>query len=223
MKTIDKLDPTQKGSLSQSWRKKRFGFFLEKLEKVKKEGVCQILDVGGTEDYWESMEFHPDGTFHITLVNLEISPVRNAASFTSMKGDACDLSAFSDKQFDVVYSNSVIEHLYSKEAQRKMASEVRRVGRNYFVQTPNFYFPMEPHWVFPFFQFLPFYLRVALTYWFDLGHYKKAATWQEAKRRVNEVRLMTESEMCELFPDGKVYKEMLFGLKKSVSLYRFEA
>lgn len=222
MKPSQTLDPARKGSLSQSWRKKRFGFFLEQLQKVKREGICQILDVGGTEEYWESMDFPPDSSFHITLVNLEVSPVRNTACFTSMKADACDLSVFPDKKFDVVFSNSVIEHLFTKEAQQRMAQEVRRVGRNYYVQTPNYYFPMEPHWVFPFFQFLPFHVRVMLTYGFDMGHYKKAATWNDAVRRVSEVRLMTESEMCELFPDGKVYREILLGLKKSVSLYHFE-
>lgn len=216
------LNPVLKGSFSQSWRKKRFGFFLEQLLRVTGGSTCQILDVGGTEEYWESMDFPPDNSFHITLLNLEISPVKNAACFTSVKGDACDLSAIADKQFDVVYSNSVIEHLFTSEAQRRMAQEVKRVGKNYYVQTPNYYFPVEPHWVFPFFQFLPFSIRVMLTLNFDLGHYKRAASKELAVRRVSEVRLMTENEMCDLFPDGKVYQEMLFGLKKSVSLYHFE-
>ncbi len=216
------LDPARNGSLSHSWRKKRFGFFLEQLLRPKWKGICQILDVGGTEEYWESMDFPPDNSFHITLLNLEISPVKNTTCFTSVKGDACDLSSIADKQFDVVFSNSVIEHLFTKEAQQRMAQEVRRVGKNFYVQTPNYFFPMEPHWVFPFFQFLPFSVRVMLTLNFDMGHYKKAASREHAVRRVSEVRLMTESEMCELFPDGKVYRETLLGLKKSVSLYHFE-
>jgi len=217
------LDPTHKGSLSQEWRKKRFEFFLGHLQKLKKAGACQILDVGGTEEYWESMDFPPDHSFHITLLNLTVLPVKNPACFTSIKGDACDMSAFVDKKFDVVFSNSVIEHLFTKESQIRMAREVRRVGRNYYVQTPNYYFPVEPHWVFPFFQFLPFLVRAMMTRSFDMGHYKRAQSWEDAVRRVREVRLLKESEMCELFPDGKVYREILLGLKKSVSLYHFKA
>lgn len=69
-----------------------------------------------------------------------------------MKGDATNLSQYSDKSFDIVFSNSVIEHLYTKENQISMAKEVNRVGKNYFIQTPNYWFPIEPHWVFPSFS-----------------------------------------------------------------------
>ena len=102
-----------------------------------------------------------------------------------------------------------------------MADEARRVGKCYYIQTPNFYFPIEPHWLFPFFQFLPFNVRVFLTRNLNLGHYKKAVNKEEAVQRINEVKLLTELEMKELFPDGKVYKEILFGLTKSITMYRF--
>lgn len=55
------------------------------------------------------------------------------------------MKQFQDNEFDAVFSNSVIEHVGDYEAQRQMANEIMRVGKRYFVQTPNFYFPIEPH------------------------------------------------------------------------------
>jgi ubiquinone/menaquinone biosynthesis C-methylase UbiE len=131
-------------------------------------------------------------------------------NFSSIKGDASDLSSFRDKHFDIIFSNSVIEHLYTIEKQKLMANEVRRVGKWYSIQTPNFFFPMEPHWLFPFFQFLTFIVKVYLTKNFNLGHYKKSKSKAAATQRVNEVKLLTENEMKMLFPDGKGEERVFF-------------
>jgi 2-polyprenyl-3-methyl-5-hydroxy-6-metoxy-1,4-benzoquinol methylase len=76
---------------------------------------------------------------------------------------------FRDHQFDVVYSNSVIEHVGDLDDMRRMAQEIQRVGKRYFLQTPNRYFPIEPHFVFPFFQFLPRPVQISLVQKFRLG------------------------------------------------------
>ena len=102
-----------------------------------------------------------------------------------------------------------------------MANEIRRVGKNYFVQTPNLYFPLEPHWLFPFFQFLPFRLRVFMTQNFDIGGYPKTKDFAKAVNRVKEVKLLSENEMRHLFPDGKCYREKFFLLTKSIVMYKF--
>jgi len=197
------FDPDSKKSINQKFREKRFEFFKSLLEKMKSDKTIQILDIGGTEIYWERMGFPKDENVHITLLNLDLEQVKNK-KFTSVKGDACSMPEFRDKQFDIVFSNSVIEHLFSLENQKRMADEVRRVGKAYSIQTPNRYFPIEPHWLFPFFQFLPFSLKVAMTKNLNLGHYKKSVTKDAAIKRVNEVKLLTEKQMKNLFPDGKV-------------------
>jgi ubiquinone/menaquinone biosynthesis C-methylase UbiE len=214
------FNPEFENSINQKFREKRFNFFLNLLKKFNSKQPLYILDVGGTEKYWERMNFVNNSNVHITLLNLKQVQVKHK-NFTSIKGDASDLSMFNDNQFDIVYSNSVIEHLFSFENQKRMADEVRRVGKCYYVQTPNFYFPIEPHWLFPFFHFFPFKMRVFLTKHFDLGHYKKGHTNQVAILRVKEVKLLTEKEMKSLFPEGKVYREKFFGLIKSVTLYHF--
>lgn len=208
------------GYTYQKYRERRFAFFRSLLDTVKSEKPVTILDIGGEEVYWERMNFTDGDKIHVTLLNLFEAPVKHS-NFVSIKGDACNLSNFKDKQFDIVFSNSVIEHLFTIENQKRMADEVRRVGKNYYVQTPNYYFPIEPHWIFPFFQFLPFSVRVFLTNNFDLGVFKKTKNIEAAKRLVSEVNLLTEKEMKRLFPEGKVYREPFFGLTKSVTLYNF--
>lgn len=217
---IKLLNPSNKYSINQRFRAKRFKLFLNLLNQIETQKAINILDIGGTEIYWERMNFTNNPNTHITLLNLEEVPVKNK-NFKSVKGDACDLSMFKDRQFDIVYSNSVIEHLFSFKNQKKMADEIRRVGKNYFIQTPNFYFPIEPHWLFPFFQFLPFNSRVFLTKNFNLGHYKKSHTKEAAQRAVNEVKLLTPKEMKQLLPDGELYREKFLGLTKSITMYRF--
>ena len=214
------IDPAYGNSLNQKFRAKRFEFFLSLLARIRSDRPIRILDIGGTETYWDRMSSVENLDLRITLLNLEAFPTKRT-NFTSVIGDACDLSAYQDNEFDVVFSNSVIEHLFTRENQQKMANEAMRVGKYYYIQTPNLYFPMEPHWMFPFFQFLPFRLRVFLTRNFDLGHYVKAANEEDAVTRVKEVQLLTERNMKDLFPDGLVYREMFLGLVKSITLYRF--
>jgi hypothetical protein len=217
---IEIFNPASENSINHRFRSKRFKFFLSLLEKVRSDKPIHILDIGGTEMYWERMKFVDATNVCVTLLNVEEVKTQKH-NFISIKGDATDLSSFRDKEFEIVFSNSVIEHLFSVKNQIKMAREIMRVGKNYYVQTPNLYFPIEPHWLFPCFQFLPFKVRVFLTRNLDLGHYKKAVNEDEAIKRVNEVKLLTERKMRKVFPDGKVYREKFLGMVKSVTMYRF--
>ena len=192
------------------------------LDNLTKGGrKIKILDIGGTEDYWNSMGLNLGNNIEIVLLNLYKIEVKGAG-FSSIKGDACNLEAMADKTYDLVFSNSVIEHLFSIENQQKMASEVMRVGKNYYIQTPNKFFPIEPHWVFPFFQFLPFDLKVFLTQNFNLGHIPKAKTKQEAIDLVNEVNLLSKKELENLFSESKLYIEKFMGFHKSYAAYKIE-
>jgi hypothetical protein len=135
-----------------------------------------------------------------------------------MVGDACNMSQFVTQEFDVVFSNSVIEHVGSRDNQRRMADEIRRVGCRYFVQTPNRNFLLEPHSVFPFFQFLPLLVRLWLVSRFRLGWYGRM-TRDEAKRDVQMTHLLDRHELMLLFPEGELYEERFVGLVKSFIVY----
>jgi hypothetical protein len=97
-----------------------------------------------------------------------------------------------------------------------MAAEARRVGKYHFIQTPNYYFPIEPHFLFPGFQFLPIKLRVFLINKFNLGHIKRKEKIEEARIMIEEIKMLTINEMKDLFPGSRIWKENWNGLTKSI-------
>lgn len=210
-------DNTSNTSLSHSMRFKRFLYFKSLIEKLGRP--LDILDIGGTQEYWLNMGLD-DPRFRVTLLNLSQEEI-SSPNFSSVVGDATDMSQYADRSFDVVYSNSVIEHLFTKENQRKMALEVRRVGVFHFVQTPNYYFPMEPHFLFPGFQFLPRVVRASLLNRFNLGHMPRFEKMDEAFTKVDEIRLLSVQEMRSLFPGSVIWKERFGGLVKSIVAHNF--
>ena len=130
-------------------------------------------------------------------------------------GDARDMKQYNDNEFDIVFSNSVIEHIGDYHEQRLMAEEVKRVGKNFFLQTPNYYFPIEPHFLFPFFQFLPLRIKVWMITHSNIGWYKKVTEKQKAIDIFNSIRLLSKKELIDLFPGSDIYEEKIFGLTKS--------
>lgn len=203
---------TEKDSVAYRLRRRRFARFMKLFESLPKP--VRILDVGGTQVFWETMGFADRNDCHVTLLNL-FENSTSSDRFTSAVGDARDLSRYEDREFDVVFSNSVIEHVGGPADQLQMASEVRRAGRSYFVQTPNFYFPIEPHFQFPAFQFLPVAVRKGLVRRFSLGPYRRAKDDLEASDWVNEIRLLTRRELARLFPEAQIVTERFLGLAKS--------
>jgi hypothetical protein len=202
-------------SLAVHFRRKRFALF--QLLLTQMEPPVHILDLGGTEDYWRMIEWDMDDQVHITLLNLTQADTA-LPHVTSIVGDARDIHA-DDHSYDIVFSNSVIEHVGAYEDQRRMAEEARRVGKCYFIQTPNKYFPLEPHFLFPFFQFLPFRLRVWLLQNFKLGWFDKTPDLQKARGIVASIRLLSKREFLSLFPHANLYEEKVFGATKSFVAY----
>ncbi|HXV17112.1 MAG TPA: class I SAM-dependent methyltransferase [Gemmatimonadaceae bacterium] len=205
-------DNSSDSSLATRMRRARFALFLSLLETL--EGHVEILDIGGTQEFWNLMTGGEPGDVRVTLLNIEHQTV-TSNHFISAVGDARSMPQFSDKSFDVVFSNSVIEHVGSYADQGRMASEVMRVGRRYFVQTPNKRFPLEPHFLFPWFQYLPGSVRAQLVHRFDVGWYKKIPSLEAARAEVDSIQLLTRRRFAALFPGAKIKEEKLFGLTKS--------
>lgn len=209
---------SEPNSKANKFRKKRFVLFLKIFDDIfSTQEKVDILDVGGWEIYWKNMGIEKYPNLRILLLNLNKQETF-LTNISSTVGDGCDMRQFSDKQFNIVFSNSVIEHVGNFERQKQFAGEVRRVGKNYFVQTPNYYFPIEPHFMLPFFHWLPESIRVFLLTHFNLGWYKKFNDKKEAEKLIDEIRLLKLKELRKLFPEGRVVKEKYFGLTKSLIL-----
>ena len=169
----------------------------------------QILDVGGTELNWSLIAAKPS----VTLLNL---PTDGEADVV---GDGRCLP-FRDRSFDIVFSNSVIEHISTAEDQRRFADEVRRTGRAYWVQTPDRRFPIEPHLVTPFLHWLPKGARMAIarrfTFW-SLIERPSRDRWEFYIRHCSEeVRLLDARELQAIFPEAQIIRERFLGLSKSL-------
>ena len=211
-------DLNNPNSLSTRLRRRRFEFFRNLVEELPRP--LSILDIGGDPGFWQRAEFDNEPDVSFTLVNLY--PLSNLPThMKSLVGDARHLPQFADQEFDIVFSNSTIEHVGDFVDQERMAQEVRRLGKRYFVQTPNRYFPIEPHFLFPYFQFLPIPARVWLLQNFNFSRSGKIADRQKALESVKEIRLLTIAEMRRLFADGNIYKENFGGMVKSIIAYKF--
>lgn len=207
-------------SVSERSRKKRFEFFIEFCSNLKAPFPIKILDLGGSDYHWRNSQFPGNKNFNITIVNTEVQNVSESDNFVFIKKDVTDLEIFKDGEYDIVYSNSLIEHINSGELQKKLADDIRRIGKHYFVQTPNYFFPVEPHFLFPFFQFLPLNIRAKMIMKYDLGWYKKQPEKEKALELASSVKLLNIAELKKLFPDGNIYHEKYLFLNKSFIIYK---
>ena len=124
--------------------------------------------------------------------------------------------------FDIVHSNSLIEHVNTLGKQKNIADEIIRIGKNYFVQTPNYYFPVEPHFLFIGFQWLPIKTRAFLlrNFRLTLGRRKKIKNYSKSLEVADSIRLLKKKEFRSLFPGAKIYIEKFFMLEKSFVVYQ---
>ena len=131
---------------------------------------------------------------------------------------------FRDKAFDIVFSNSVIEHVGDARSQQAFADEVRRVGRGYWVQTPNRWSPVEMHVMLPLIHFLPKFLQRRVVTHFTVWELLVRPSEEERKvylkHLLHELRLLDSRSLAAFFPDGAVVSERILGVPKSLIAVR---
>ena len=191
------------------WREKRIALFLERLRPRQSD---VMLDVGGYPDVWVS---RPQPVARIDTLNLypvEWNPsVFPSHSMRTLVGDARHLS-FPDRSYDIVFSNSVIEHVGGWESQKAFASEVRRVGKALWIQTPAFECPVEPHYMAFFIHWLPQGIQRVVVRWLTPWGWIERPVRKEIGRMISNTRLLKKRELKELFPDCEILTERLLGV-----------
>jgi ubiquinone/menaquinone biosynthesis C-methylase UbiE len=170
-----------------------------------------LLDVGGgTGILGEFARIYRYFTA-VRIVNLDPQVIREKG-LEHVKceiADGCSLP-FPDRSFDWVFSNAVIEHVGGAYRQQRFAEEIRRVARKgYFVATPDRYFPIDPHTLLPFYQFLsPEWQRKFCR--FSPGYLRHYAP----------IDLLSAGALRALFPEATVRKIGLRIFPNNLVVYR---
>lgn len=206
------------GKVSPIFRAKRFQRFMT---LFKPDSKTRILDVGGMPHFW-TIPIEPQ----ITILNVKPLEDYELAymppNMTSIVADGTRLP-FEKGEFDIVFSNSVIEHVGTADNQRAFAREVQRVGRSYWIQTPAYEFPVEPHFFTPFVHWLPSRARRHLLRNFTLWGLMARPNQLVVDMTIDEIRLLKYAEFKALFPESDFWVERAIGLPKSYTAYKLPA
>jgi ubiquinone/menaquinone biosynthesis C-methylase UbiE len=171
------------------------------------DGSERVLDIGSQVDVQsrQLLERFPDRS-RVTAVNIlpeHLAAIRNAyPGVQTMIADGRRLP-FPDGSFDLVYSNAVIEHVGDFESQARMAEEVRRVGKRWFLTTPNRWYPFEFHARMPLISWLPPRLMHRLA---KLWAYNHVHRRYQSGNDYSDVSLLTARQLRRLFPDSLILK-----------------
>lgn len=175
-------------------------------------GSMRVLDLGGVAAMWRSMGVTPE---RVVLMNTREIPKPDGDAFTTLVGDACDPpSSLLGEKFDLIFSNSVIEHVGGHDRRRRFAETIHKLAPRHWIQTPNRYFPVEPHWLLPGFQFLSTRAKARVMRLWS-GQFPRT---DDPVRRIElalSVELLTKAELAFYFPDSNVVTERMLGLPKS--------
>jgi hypothetical protein len=176
-----------------------------------------VLDLGGALATWTASDVRPK---HVHIVNLD-KPPRDVPKWAEVdRADACALPEhITRRRYDLVYSNSVIEHVGGHYRRVRFAETVRSLADAHWVQTPYRYFPVEPHWLFPAMQFMPVRVRTMLASSWPLAHTRHMDRGR-ATGIVLSTELLDRTQMRYLFPDSDLRTERYAGLPKSLIAVR---
>jgi hypothetical protein len=211
-------------SIEFGFRARRFGAVRQLMQAaIDERGRCEGLDLGGTETYWlVGKDFIQANRERLgfTILNTERQEIVDRELFTFLETSATEPGLFADRRFDLVMSNSVIEHVGTWRDMQDFAANVRRLADRYYIQTPNYWFPYEPHFRFPGFQYLPKRVRVALIRRWSLGFFDRVRDRATAEAIIDEHALLSTRQMARLFPDAAISHEKFVGLAKSIVAIR---
>jgi hypothetical protein len=178
-----------------------------------------VVDLGGTADMWLRA---PLRARHVHLINLEPHPADLPDWISAENADVTDPAVAAGLgSYDLVFSNSTIEHVGGYSQRRRFVAAVEQLAPLHWIQTPYRYFPVEPHFVAPGFQFLPLAARARLVRHWPLTHSRPGSP-EEGMAAVINIELLTRTEMRHLFPGSTLLSERVLGVTKSLTAVRAE-
>lgn len=217
------FDNKNKNSLVYKLRKRRIlklTIIIKKIYANKKS--VNIIDFGGTEDYWNliGINFLKKYKCKITLLNINKFEIKNPNYFLFERRDITKIINFK-KKYDIAFSNSTIEHLYNLKNMTIFSKNLINSAEYYYCQTPNKSFFIEPHFLFPFFQYLNFSSQLFLIRNFNLGYIGKIRQTEKAIDILNSIKLLSYDDVKVLFKNSNIEFEKIFFLKKSIIASNF--
>jgi SAM-dependent methyltransferase len=172
-----------------------FDLFMARLQPGSE---TRVLDVGVTSDttfresnYFEKFYPYPH---RITCVGTENGShlMQEYPGLQYRRVQPGQPLPFADGEFDIVFSNAVVEHTGSRASQAAFVREVCRVGKHFFITTPNRWFPVEHHTGLPLLHYLP-------ASWFRaVLRPTRYSYWAEEQN----LNILTVREFAALFPAG---------------------
>jgi tRNA(Arg) A34 adenosine deaminase TadA/SAM-dependent methyltransferase len=159
-------------------RRRMYAVFERRIKPTKD---CRVLDVGITPDqtlpesnFFEALYPHKE---NITATSFEAaSQIERRFPGVRFVRTSGSRLPFPDGSFDIVVSFAVLEHVGTREDQRRFLSELFRVGNRVFLTTPNRWFPVEFHTFLPFLHWLPqrahqaLLRRLNMKFWADTAN-----------------------------------------------------
>lgn len=198
---------------SKNFRAKRGQILREYFPKINS---WRILDVGGSRHFWQEsgLDVAPQ---NITIYNLDSG---DAHAIKKDKYAGITIKHYDGKKipepaqsFELAICNSVIEHVPPTQ-RRDLINELTRVARHVYVQTPAKSFPIEPHFLMPFLQWLPKrigYLVANISPWRLLSR----PSQKTVRSYFWETNLLSLKEIQNLTPHAIIIRERLLGFTKS--------
>lgn len=190
-------------------------------QQIGNKKHLRILDLGGTCEFWVTNgKFLPnDSISSVDLINQDFNEkldlIETAFEIRRHIGDIRSFANVPNNDYDLVFSNSAIEHVGNLRDQLAVSEVVHKAGKYHFVQTPARRFPVEPHFHVPVFQFLPLWLKTFLHQRFRCGFMGREPRWLEARIACENTRLLSRRELEHLFPGSRIVPERVLGLVKS--------
>lgn len=176
----------------------------------------RIIDLGGSRHFWEESGLDVPAE-HVTIYNVGAGDTHATARGTFYYAEVKTYDGRripeADQAFDLAICNSVLEHVVPAE-RAQLVSELHRVAKHVYVQTPAKSFPIEPHFLIPFLQWLPRPLGFALA---------RISPWRILSRPSQSTirsyffgtQLLTAREVGALLPKATLHRERWLGLTKS--------